>query len=175
MNNIMLDLETMGNKPGSAITAIGAVRFDENGVSHKFYQPVDVESSISAGMKIDGDTVKWWMKQSDDARSHINDPRMVTLVEALFTFSQWATNSEGNVQLWGNGASFDNVIIGDAYDLTSIERPWEFWNDRCYRTVKSLFPSVKLQRVGTHHNAVDDAESQALHLIKIAKTFWLTL
>jgi exodeoxyribonuclease VIII len=44
-------------------------------------------------------------------------------------------------------------------------QPWRHWNDRCYRTVKSLYPDVKLERVGTHHNAVDDAESQARHLI----------
>jgi inhibitor of KinA sporulation pathway (predicted exonuclease) len=30
-----------------------------------------------------------------------------------------------------------------------------------------LRPSIKLERVGTHHNALDDAKSQALHLMKI--------
>jgi exodeoxyribonuclease VIII len=45
--------------------------------------------------------------------------------------------------------------------------PWQFWNSRCYRTVKSLYPDNKLKRSGTYHNAVDDAESQARHLIEL--------
>jgi hypothetical protein len=38
-----------------------------------------------------------------------------------------------------------------------------------------MYPSVKLVRTGTHHNAVDDAESQAVHLIDICKTYGVTL
>jgi len=33
------------------------------------------------------------------------------------------------------------------------------------RTIKAQHPDVPLTHVGTHHNAVDDAESQARHLI----------
>lgn len=29
------------------------------------------------------------------------------------------------------------------------------------------FPDIKLQRIGTHHNAADDAESQARHLVAV--------
>jgi len=70
-----------------------------------------------------------------------------------------------NVRVWGNGAAFDNVILASAYRQANITQPWLFWNDRCYRTVKALSPAVTMQRNGTHHNALDDAESQARHLI----------
>ena len=71
------------------------------------------------------------------------------------------------VRLWGNGASFDNAILSTAYELCELEtvQPWRFYNDRCYRTVKSLYPEVAMVRTGTYHNALDDAESQALHLL----------
>lgn len=47
-----------------------------------------------------------------------------------------------------------------------LEQPWAFWNDRCYRTLKAR-SELKIARTGTHHNALDDAKSQALHLITI--------
>jgi len=50
-----------------------------------------------------------------------------------------------------------------------MERPWYFWNDRCYRTMKSLYPQIPMERDGVHHNALDDAISQARHLMAILK------
>ena len=69
--------------------------------------------------------------------------------------------------MWGNGATFDNVILANAYRGAGLPVPWKFWNDKCYRTIKGFFPQIKLQRIGTHHNAQDDAESQAWHLINM--------
>ena len=166
--NIMLDLETMGTAGDSAIIAIGAVAFDKNGVSSKFYTNVNLQSCIDLGMKVDGSTVIWWMGQSDQARSIFSDdsPR---LNSALIEFGNWFNNVSGN-EVWGNGAAFDNVILSTAYKKAGLVQPWNFWNDKCYRTVKGMHPSIKLNRVGTYHNAVDDAESQALHLIEIMRS-----
>jgi exodeoxyribonuclease VIII len=50
---------------------------------------------------------------------------------------------------------------------TRPDAPWPFWKDKCYRTVKGIWKDIKLDRVGTHHNALHDAESQAEHLIAI--------
>jgi inhibitor of KinA sporulation pathway (predicted exonuclease) len=33
--------------------------------------------------------------------------------------------------------------------------------------MKNMYPAIKLARTGTHHNAVDDAASQAYHLMNI--------
>ena len=38
-----------------------------------------------------------------------------------------------------------------------------------YRTLKNLLPYIEMERVGEHHNALDDAKSQALHAIKLLK------
>lgn len=166
--DIMLDLETMGTGPNAAIVAIGAVAFDLQAgtIGDRFYRVVDLGTSVVMGGEIDADTVLWWMKQSDDARAMFTRDS-VPLSLALADFSLWlsAHGAPDNVRVWGNGAAFDNVILSSAYRSSSRTQPWRHWNDRCYRTVKSLYPDVKLERVGTHHNAVDDAESQARHLI----------
>lgn len=162
MNNIMLDLETMGNGSNAAIIAIGAVQFDET-VKAKFYCTVDLSDCVKNGLEIDPDTVMWWMRQSDDARKQFETPDY-DLVAALDAFREWAGDDP---IIWGNGADFDNAILANAYKKVGQVPPWKFWNNRCYRTVKNLNRDIKMERIGTYHKAVDDAESQAKHLLRI--------
>lgn len=163
---VMLDLETMGNSSNSAIIAVGAVKFDiALGVYESFYHVVDLQSSVNIGLEIDPSTVMWWMKQSDQARAAF-DRKGDTIDVVLQRFSEWLGP---DAEVWGNGASFDNAILSTAYRKLGEEQPWKFWNDRCYRTVKALNPGIKMARSGTYHNALDDATSQALHLIEIMK------
>lgn len=173
MKNIMLDLETMGKGTSAAICSIGAVEFDlENGIiGREFYTVVDLEDSVSNGGVIDASTVLWWMRQSEDARSELQ--RKGNRIEtALTMFSEWLGGcgfGSEEICIWGNGAAFDNVILRSAYENSGLKTPWEFWNDRCYRTIKGMRPDIKIVREGTHHCAVDDARDQALHLIRILK------
>lgn len=159
---VMIDLETLGNKPGSVIVAIGAVKFGSGEITSSFYERVDAESCVQLGLRLDAATVMWWLKQSDAARKEITRPGG-KLSEVLMRFSSWVNDLDAEV--WGNGASFDNVLLSDAYDRAQLPRPWKYYNDRCYRTVKNLRPEVPIMRGGTHHNALDDAKSQAKHLM----------
>jgi hypothetical protein len=78
MRDLMLDLETMGTSPNAAIVAIGAVKFDPGTgeLGGRFYQVVDLASSVAAGCVIDPDTVLWWMRQSPEARAMFDAPRV---------------------------------------------------------------------------------------------------
>lgn len=163
---IMLDLETLGTSPGSAILAIGAVHFCEGQIFTNFYQRIDLKSCIEVGLQIDPQTVLWWLKQPDGPRLEISNPG-TPIREVLKTFQAWVFGLgefEG-VEVWGNGAAFDNVLLSVAFEKCGILRPWKYSNDRCYRTVKNIFPNSELARDGTHHNALDDARSQAMHLM----------
>ena len=170
MLDVMLDLETMGNGPRAAILAIGAVAFDQKTsiVGERFYQTVDLETSVAAGGEIDASTVLWWMQQSEAARSEFSR-KGEHISKSLLAFKTWMSNFGASdlIRVWGNGAAFDNVILSSAYKAANIQKPWEFWNDRCYRTIKEQRPDIVMKRVGHHHKAVDDAESQALHLIEL--------
>lgn len=165
--HIMIDLETMGNTPDAPIVSIGACRFDENGVGgDTFYRQISLQSSVDAGATMDPPTVIWWMKQEVEARAAIFEGEDVDEWEALCDFNQWLGSEEEISGMWGNGADFDNVILAQAYRRYGQDVPWPFWLSRCYRTVKS-FSTVEMDREGTHHNALDDAISQAKHLIAI--------
>jgi hypothetical protein len=167
MRDLMVDLETMDNKPTSAIVSIGAVFFDKTGLGPQFYKRVSLQSSMDAGLTVSGDTVMWWLKQSDPARLELAKPAE-DLRDVLVDFYRFIglQSSHREVRVWGNGASFDNAILQNAYSATNLTLPWEFWNDRCYRTLKSMHPTVKLQRSGDYHNALDDARSQANHMLE---------
>lgn len=162
--HIMIDLETMGTRPNAPIIAIGAVTFNSAGIGDTFYTNVSLKSCVDSGAVIDPDTVMWWMRQSDAARRALDEGGS-DLDVALRDLSSFFPKSVYGV--WGNGATFDNVLLREAYTRAGVQCPWPFWLDKCYRTVKGAYPDVEISRGGTHHNALDDASSQAGHLIDI--------
>lgn len=166
--HIMIDIETMGTRPSAPIVSIGAVAFDAEGIHKKFYRVVDLESSVAGGAVIEPGTVLWWLSQSDEARAALTDDIVEPIRDVLEAFTLWAAATEID-GVWGNGATFDNVLVAEAYKRLGMQPPWPFWKDRCYRTVKNMVPAVKLVRNSTHHHALADAEAQALHLIEISK------
>lgn len=169
---IMLDLETMGNTPRAPIVAIGAIEFTPgcSALGRGFYAQVNLEDSARFG-EMDASTVLWWMQQDTAARQALYLGDRMMLAPALMEFSRWlesCIDGPSSVGLWGNGAAFDNVILRNAYARTGLPTPWQFWQDRCFRTVRALHPLVQPpERVGVHHNALDDAKHQALHLLQI--------
>lgn len=162
--HVMLDLETMSTKPDAAIIAIGACTFNHEKVVDQFYAKVSLQSSFDLGGVMDPRTVLWWLKQSEEARSEFGKENDLHINSALSLYSQWFVTVEGK-EVWGCGASFDNVILRTAYERSGQICPWNFWDDRCYRTIKSMPNFPKLERKGTHHNALDDAVYQAECLI----------
>lgn len=167
MTDVMVDLETLGNGSNAVIISIGACAFDpaSGQITSEFYMTVDPQSCVDIGLKMDVSTVMWWMNQSDDARAAFKRPSAPIEV-VLQEFKAWYPQAAA---LWGNGATFDNVILSNAYTLAGMQRPWHFTKDRCYRTLKNLRPDIKQDRVGTHHNALDDAKFQALHACKLLR------
>jgi exodeoxyribonuclease VIII len=169
MDNVMLDLETMGTGPNAAIIAIGAVAFEPTGgLGSTFYQVVGLNSSVEYGGEMDASTVLWWMKQDDAARKEFARPGS-HILSALEDFGMWIKGQQptAEVKVWGNGAAFDNVILRSAYVRAGIGVPWKYNGDRCYRTIKATRPDIKIAPIGTAHNALDDAMHQAKTLISI--------
>lgn len=170
MDNIMVDIETLSNTPSAVVISVGAVYFNDKGLGDEFYyevSPKGIEAQQRLGRDINIDTIAWWIDQNEKAKGIFksNDEKKST--KDLLTLFTGFIGSNSNIKLWGNGSDFDNVIIASLYKSFNISLPWKFFNNRCYRTLKNMYPSVKMDRQGTAHNALDDAKSQALHLIKI--------
>lgn len=181
--HLMVDMETMGNGPDAPIVSIGAVFFDPStgNTGAEFYQVVSLESSMSFGMKPDASTIQWWLKQSSEARSAILVDEAMGLRETLELLADFiaenAANGSHTVQMWGNGCSFDNVILRRAYALTDTPFAVPFWNDRDVRTIVELGKSVGINPrhdipfEGDLHNALSDAR----HQVKYVSAIWQRL
>lgn len=172
--NIMLDIETMSTQPNAAITAIGAVvmDFENNKITGSgFYKAIDLESSVAHGGHLCPNTVTWWLTQ-DDAAKRAMTQNTVSFADAMIQFKSWVGNvaTPKHVRVWGNGATFDNVIVRRAFMRMGLDCPWPFYGDMCYRTMKSLRPDIEPPEFsGVKHDALADATYQALHLIEIMK------
>ena len=179
MKHIMLDLETLDTTSSAVVISIGAVAFDPytTALGDKFYVELtdDIAAQHARGRTISGDTVRWWMQQDVLAKRvfSVSPPdgiKRVTTFEALSLFCLFvAVNGARDVELWGNGADFDNIILGSLYDTFGLRKPWSYSRNRCYRTMKNIGIGPRKPRVreGVHHNALDDAIAQAVHLQEI--------
>jgi hypothetical protein len=163
--NVMLDLETWGTGNNALVVSIGACKFDGDTILDRFYVAIDPVSAQAFGLEIDASTILWWLDPAqDEARRNWLGQEKIDLASAITGFDMWCKESPGVMAIWGNGATFDNVILRSAFKAVGQEYPVRFWGDQCYRTVKNAHPSTSIQREGVHHNALDDAISQAKHL-----------
>jgi exodeoxyribonuclease VIII len=181
--HLMVDLECFGSNPDAPIVSIGAVFFnpETGGMGSEFYKVISLGSSMGFGGQPDADTILWWLKQSAEARSAILVDDAIPLDDALLQLNEFicenAANGPASVQLWGNGATYDNVLLRSSYRRTGIPALWEFWNDRDVRTIVELGkaiginPRYEIPFEGDQHNALSDAR----HQVKYVSAIWQQL
>lgn len=165
MNDVMLDLETLGNGKDKCICQIGACYFDrETGVIGQTLKiNVDAGSHERHGGKLDASTVYWWLSQSKEAQSSILAEPRVDIVEA---FNQLNRFLEGAKTIWSH-ATFDFVTIQETYKQLNIKPSFHYRTARDLRTVVDLgkISIDKQQREGLHHDALDDCKFQVKYCV----------
>ncbi|HGJ5860153.1 MAG TPA: 3'-5' exonuclease [Arsenophonus nasoniae] len=175
--HLMLDLETMSTQSNAAIIAIAAVPFEPltgEVCENLFYEIVDLRNQDLFDRHISGDTVLWWLSQSDNARNKITQAQTKSLPDVLIKLNLFVEHECcEQVQVWGNGCCFDNVILRTAFDNCDIKPFWHFRHDRDVRTIvefgrqagidaKNDFPFA-----GVAHDALDDALHQVNYVSAI--------
>ncbi|ENC0753727.1 3'-5' exoribonuclease domain-containing protein, partial [Escherichia coli] len=122
-HHMMIDLETMGKNPDAPLISIGAIFFDPQtgDMGPEFSKTIDMDT---AGGVIDRGTIKWWLKQSREAQSAILTDE-IPLDDALLQLREFIDENSGEffVQVWGNGANFDNTILRRSYERQGIPCP----------------------------------------------------
>lgn len=172
--NIMGDIETLGTGRHALVLSIGACKFNATEIVDKFHVAIDPVNAQALGLNIEAGTVMWWLDpERAPAREQLLKHERHDLVTALHGFASWIGDADAT--LWGNGATFDNIVLRDAYAAAGLDYPIRFWNDACYRTIKNRRPDIKLVREGVHHDALDDAVSQAKHLQAICAGLGISL
>lgn len=137
--HVGLDLETLGLRDGAIIGSVGAVLFSlEVGVIDTFYRRCDVFDAIDhTPLHMEGDTLKWWMKQSCSARDELFDPLLTrepvdVVLKALCQFvwnarSRMSNGRHGadgwiDVMAWSRNV-FDQRIVEHACYVLRMEKP----------------------------------------------------
>lgn len=177
LSHVVIDIETLGLGLRPVIIAIGAVALDEHyEVIGRFYHAIRGDNQ--PGREMDFDTVKWWaLKTSPAAREAVFHADACTLRRAVVDFVRWvmsysAVRSDTDVQFWGKGPEFDNVIWRDAVacydDSAFLSKVWTYRNDQSLRTVelmaKAMGITVEVPDTAIAHHALCDAEWEAEYL-----------
>jgi hypothetical protein len=142
-------------------------------LGERFYVNVDLQSCVDGGAVLEPGSFMWWLEQSDDARKALRTGQRLHINEAMIQFTSFLHDkcaAQKDVRVWGNGADFDCVMLKEHYRRARLEAPWTYRNQRCFRTLKALYPNVEpVYGTGTHHNALDDAIWQVEHLFSIRR------
>ena len=166
-NNVMWDIETLGTRANSIVLSIGAVKFDPldtvGSFGEEFYAVLSIEDQQEKYRVSDKSTISWWTRQPKEAQEHcfsICDSKRAPVADVLVDLSTFLM---GDYVPWGNGSDFDNTIIADLFKCFGEEVPWDFWNNRCFRTLKSTFRHLVREPAfeGIKHHALHDAKHQA--------------
>ena len=168
---VMIDIETGATSPDAAILSIGACIFDPKVIrtaeelkDNSFSQIISFESNNDRHWS--GDTIKWWLRQSQEAIDGLFQGNPTPLNSALALFKCWVNqHTPQPINVWAKSPSFDVVIMEHAFNQAKMMWPFKFWNTRDVRTIEDLAfpngPDERPPRNGVHHRAVDDAIYQA--------------
>jgi len=159
MKHTMVDLETMGNGPTSAVVQIGGVKFDPmtGTLGEKFTYNVSLPLEIDMGFDVDGSTIEWWMQQEHK-----------TWMGQEFTpeiaWSKLALFLKGSSYVWSH-STFDAPIIFYHFKKLKIGMPVKYtaWLDlrTLSQMTKGVYSIPKSVRPDDAHDALADAVYQA--------------
>jgi hypothetical protein len=184
--DIMLDLETLGTKPGCVVLSIGAKVFDPYGNDSamrpptvpplpSFYRNIDLFASLMLGLTIDPATVEWWRKKDADAQEALLAGK-VTPQKAVQGWEEWysgqnqARAPSDLINIWAKSPGFDCHVWEHVAGLVmAVPLAWDFRRFRDVRTLVSVSgideKSITAKGTGrTQHNALDDCDVQILQV-----------
>ena len=125
----------------------------------------------------DPSTVEWWSHpdRADAAAQLLTN--VVDLRDGLIAFGHWIAamcpdgvfdaQRDHNFRIWCHGENMDEPMLRMAYKACGLPVPWHYRSPRDTRTIfdaAGMDPATCLtafQTGGTHHNALDDATTQA--------------
>lgn len=144
--DIMVDIETLGNKMDSTIIQLGAMAFDikKGKTLHEFNQVADIEKNENR-INVTGSTLEWWMRTNKELFSELLNSGEYSSEDLIRAFHNWIKDikriygeGETDFYLWGNGILFDNAMIRHQMESLKLEYPIFYRNDRDVRTIVDL-------------------------------------
>lgn len=157
---VMIDVETLGVKPGDVVTEVGIVVVDEgwNEVT-SVSSFLDVSDSLLKGLRVDESTMEWRQAQGCMHFSGGGD-KLVDYCVGLNGFVEGLKKLEGGVcelEFWSWGA-FDQGMLDGVYAAVGVDVPWHYAEWRDARTVCKL--AGVLREGDVEHDGLADCYQQ---------------
>lgn len=164
-NELMIDIETTGNKVGCKVLSLGAFGFDKDGNQVEFYKRFNATVQADEGLTDDESTMEWWNRQDPAARAEaFGGTTMPTA--GIGEFKHWfyenfTTGKFDKFRVWCCGLDFDFPILQHFFKVYGFTFPWQFWMQYDYRTIKNIFPMIKADEGNVmKHTALEDSKAQ---------------
>jgi hypothetical protein len=162
---VMIDIETLGTRPGSVVFAVGVVPFGRGGVEAGEKYLLPVEPQVDAGMRIDPLTLAWWLECEDNQKGSMRDLRRALTLPPL----EYGPTLDGLVydlagmigektEVWACGPDFDLRLLESLFVEAGLDLPWHYGQCRCFRTWRK---TVGAPKPLNGHDALQDARNQA--------------
>lgn len=183
--NVVLDIETLSTDSDAAVIQIGACvlpldrSYLPSGVAPEFEATIRYENCVALvganWFTMSNETMEWWEKQPTRNRVFSGQD---SYTDALKSFCEWIVFSiQAPVALWGNSPAFDCSILAHSLKTLAFKLPWNFRNERDYRTMKAIFPLPKHctdrtpEEQAVQHTALGDARYEARILEAICSSY----
>lgn len=158
----MLDIETLGTRPGCVVLTLGAVKFNPYSMEAPgpgLYVRPDVDEQLASGREAQDDTMLWWMSQAEDVREEaLGEDGRISVEEMYKQLNRFLVGSNN---IWCQGPVFDIAILEHLYRQYGWPTPWQFWQIRDSRTLFGVHGDPRVKGKVGLHNALEDCVSQA--------------
>lgn len=179
VTDVMIDIETLGLNNTAPVVQIGAVAFNRYTGDRvtEFFSRINLQDALNKG-DIEGDTLVWWLRQSEAARESLAGGPTEFTAEAVSRLSDFymravAASRDEDLPVWACGPVFDIGKLERLFELCDEQIPWAFYAIRDTRTIEDLSPVNRQQALAligwdrskeTAHDALSDCRYQVAYL-----------
>jgi hypothetical protein len=170
MDDLMLDLETLGTSPDCVVVQIGACYFDSTTgeIGEEFRVNIDIDSCLREGFTVGGDTIKWWLTEQAKNATFFNNTTNVRA--AIYDFIEFSWKAK---RVWSH-ATFDFVIIMNYINRLGYTPGFGYKSARDIRTLLDLSgleikPNKNNAPRAGEHDALRDCVYQVGYCVKALK------
>lgn len=188
--HLAIDTETLGVNDNAIITAIAVTPFRliekdvtyDQLVERTFFIKVNAKTQNKLYKRVaEKDTLAWWSKQSDVAKSHSykalsTDAHPKAALIELNKFIKSTEYDWHNSYIFERGMGFDTTKMQSLYNDCDVKMGFNFWRAREIRTINDLIGDVSNGKWESaegrpadfiEHHAKHDAALDAYRLIKL--------
>ncbi len=181
VQNFSLDIETLGSVGSPVVLSIGLYHMKdeiekEPDLSRLFVGNIGITSSLKAGLTVEGSNLRWWFKQSDEAREALVKPQPMDLRYTIKVLNEWyekqiksITWKTDEIKIWSH-STFDIPVLNNACKAVGLGMPWSHRDTRDLRTIVDGLELTELKRGHLlEHTCGWDAFAQGQQVLEALK------